>query len=192
MYAKWLVFSEPMSNLSRRELIVLVNFLAPPHNRSSTKQTMSPIRSEPSYQANIPWSSSIGVALRLTSSSLSLRYQLLLASLSPYMVLFNFHTWLVLASFGGRTYTSRSIGRPCKNAVLTSSPLSCHFIEAMMVRAILIPSQEHVGLSLRMSRSSWKPRAHRRALTDGLSSISLGLQTHRRVMRSWSSNLTSE
>ena len=93
----------------------------PPQSTSSTKHATMPIALCSLAEMNIPLSSVDGKVPSLTSSSFHFKYQNLLASVRPYTHFCNFHTSLVLASFGGLTYTLRYIALRCKNAVLTSN-----------------------------------------------------------------------
>ena len=83
-----------------------------------------------------------------------------------------------LASFGGGTYRSRSMGRPWRKAVFTSSEFRVHPFEAISESETLFPSREAVGLSVLYSFSSSNPLAYNLALTEDTPSMSLGRMTH--------------
>ena len=109
----------------------------------------------------------------------------MLASARPYTHFCNFHTWLVLASFRGLTYTVRSIALPCKNAVLTSNEFNVHLLDAIIEQVKWSPSLEHVALSVLKFCSSLNPLAHNIALIHFSLSTNFSLITHLREMQSW-------
>ena len=102
----------------------------------------------------------------LMSSSFNFKYQNLVASASSYTHFCNFHTSLVLASFGGLTYTVRSVALPCENAVLKCDEFNVHFFHAIIEQVRPRPSLEHVGRSVLKFCSSSKPLAHNLALIN--------------------------
>ena len=72
------------------------------------------------FQKNKALSNVLFTASFFLISSHALRYHDLDASLRPYTVFLSSHRFEVFASGGGITWTTRSIGNPCKNADLTS------------------------------------------------------------------------
>ena len=130
------------------------------------------------YQIKTPWSSCIGVAL--ISSSLSFKYQYLLASQDHKHIFLSSHTLSVLASFGGRTNTARSIGFPCRKAVLTFSEFISPLFDEIKQKVRRRPSLQQVGLSVQKHCSSSKPGALNLALIIFLSSKIFSLSNHRK------------
>ena len=117
-------------------------------------------------QMNISLSSTEVKTPSLMSSSFNFKYQNLVASASSYTHFCNFHTSLVLASFGGLTYTVRSIALPCENAVLKCDEFNVHLFQAIIEQVRRRPSLEHVGRSVLKFCSSSKPLAHNLALIN--------------------------
>ena len=125
-----------------------------------------PIALCPLAQMNISLSNAEVKTPSLMSSSFNFKYQNLVASASSYTHFCNFHTSLVLASFGGLTYTVRSIALPCENAVLKCDEFNVHFFHAIIEQVRPRPSLEHVGRSVPKFCSSSKPLAHNLALIN--------------------------
>ena len=84
-----------------------------------------------------------------------------------------------MASLGGFTNTSLSMDFPWRKIVFIYREFNAQILAGISDTAILIPSREHVGLSILNVYSSSKPIAQGRALTDMIPSMSSGLTTQR-------------
>ena len=134
---------------------------------------------------NIPLPSVEIKAPSLIRSSFNFKYQNLVASARSYIHFCNFHTSLVLAFFGGLTYTVRSIALTCENGVLISKEFNVHFFHVIIEQGRSRPSLEHVGLSVLKFHSSSKSLAHNLALVNFSLSTSFSLITHLSEMQFW-------
>ena len=76
---------------------------------------------------------------------LTLLYQCNEASVKLYTHLFSFHTKVVIASYGGFTYKSRSKFSLCKKAAFVSSDETFQFYNPHIDNKVLRDSLEQVG-----------------------------------------------
>ena len=95
----------------------------------------------------------IDILWHLNLLVLTFKYQDREASLSPYIVVFNFHKVfdLQFASFGGFTYIILPMFLFCKNAAFISMDQHNHLLDATMFNINLILSFVQVGESLKTS-----------------------------------------
>ena len=99
-----------------------------------------PIALCPLAQMNISLSNAEVKTPSLMSSSFNFKYQNLVVSASSHTYFCSFHTSLLLASFGGLTYTVRSIALLCENVVLISHKFNVHFFHAIIEQVRRRPS----------------------------------------------------
>ena len=183
MYSNISLCSATILNVLLSCFIMYENSLFAPQSTSLTKHVIMPIALCSLAKMNIPLLSVAGKDPSLMSSSFNFKYQNLLASARPYRHFCSFCTWLVLASFGGLTYTVRYIALPCKNADLTSNKFNVHLFDAIIEQVRQKPCLEHVGLSVLKFCSSLKPLAHNLALINFSLSTNFSLITHLREIQ---------